>query len=74
MPSIPEQAPRARQVETLRRQLAKVLAYVEGASDMKAMMLASEDIIRRYVDLIEAEHWEPPWRSPPGGSDPTEAR
>jgi hypothetical protein len=61
MPSIPDQAPHVDQVRNLRASLAQVLAYVEGARDERTAMRAREEIVRRYIDLVEAEGWEPPF-------------
>lgn len=61
MPSIPDQAPHVNQVRNLAASLAHVLAYVEGASDERAAMRARGEIVRRYIDMVEAEGWEPPF-------------
>lgn len=63
MPSIPEQARHVREVQNDRNALAFVLAYVEGAHDGRAAGPAAAAIIRRYIDMVEAEGWEPPFAS-----------
>ncbi len=64
MPSIPEQAGYVREVQNDRNALAIVLAYVEGADDERAAGPAAYAIIRCYIDMVEAEGWEPPFASP----------
>jgi hypothetical protein len=61
MPSIPEQTGHVREVQNDRNALAFVLAYVEGAHDGRAAGPASSAIIRRYIAMVEAEGWEPPF-------------
>lgn len=63
MPSIPEQAGQVPNVENLRSALAHVLAYVEGASDERSVMLASREIVARYERAVEEDGWEPPFRA-----------
>lgn len=63
MPSIPEQAGQVGHVESLRSGIAHVLAYVEGATDVRGAMLAREGILTRYARLVEDEGWQPPFKS-----------
>ena len=65
MPSIPEQAPHTRQVESARGALAHVLAYVEGAKDERGAMVARDEIVKRYVEAVRDEGWEPPFAAGP---------
>jgi len=37
------------------------LAYVEGATDERNAMSATDEIVRRYAAAVEAEGWEPPF-------------
>jgi hypothetical protein len=61
MPSIPDQAPHVGQVRNLMSGLAHVLAYVEGASDERSAMAAAEEIEQRYIAIVEADGWQPPF-------------
>ncbi len=61
MPSIPEQAGHVIEVQNSRFALAFVLAYVEGVDDERAAGPAAYAIVRRYIDMVEAEGWEPPF-------------
>jgi hypothetical protein len=61
MPSIPEQAPHVDQIRNLKTGLAHVLAYVEGASDERSAMAARGEIELRYIAMIKAEGWQPPF-------------
>ena len=61
MPSIPEQAGHVAQVRNAQHALAIVFAYVEGATDERNAMSATDEIVRRYAAAVEAEGWEPPF-------------
>jgi hypothetical protein len=63
MPSIPAQAGHVPQVDNLRSSLAHVLAYVEGATDERSAMRMRDEIVTRYVRLVEEEAWEPPFHA-----------
>jgi hypothetical protein len=60
MASVSEQTPHVRQMESVRRQVAQVLAFVEGADDARAAMSAGEEIIQRYIRIVDEEGWRPP--------------
>jgi hypothetical protein len=62
MPSIPEQAGDVGQVQNSLHALALVLAYVEGATDERSAMAEVEEIRLRFIDIVEAEGWEPPFK------------
>jgi hypothetical protein len=60
MPSIPEQAAHMPRIEERRLELAQVLAFVEGAPNSRAAILAAnDDIVPRYVRMVEEEKWMP---------------
>jgi hypothetical protein len=60
MPSIPAQAAHVPTIEERRLGLAQVLAFVEGAPDSRAAILAArDDIVPRYVRMVEKEQWMP---------------
>ena len=61
MPSIPDHAGSVNHVRNLRSSLAHVLAYIEGATDNRTAMLGRDEIVRRYIETVEAEGWEPPF-------------
>ena len=65
MPSIPEQEGQVQHVDNLRSSLAHVLAYVEGATDERSAMLKRDEIVMRYMRLVEEEAWEPPFHTEP---------
>ena len=65
MPSIPEQADDVGQVRNLRAHLAHVLAYIEGAIDERGAMFQGEEIVKRYVEAVREEGWEPPFAAGP---------
>lgn len=72
MPSIPEQAGHVRDVQKDRLALAFVLAYVEGAEDERAAGPMADAIVRRYIAMVEAEGWEPPFAQ--RGDGPKDAK
>ena len=59
MPSIPEQSGHVQQVRNAQHALAIVLAYVEGATDERTALSATEEIVRRYEAAVETEGWQP---------------
>jgi hypothetical protein len=61
MPDIPAQAPHVNQIRNAALALAHVLAYVEGAGDERAAMLARQEIMERYAVSVENEGWQPPF-------------
>jgi hypothetical protein len=63
MPSIPEQAEHVGQVRNAQHALALVLAYVEGASEVRNAVIAANEITLRYIAMVEAERWVPPFAS-----------
>jgi hypothetical protein len=68
MPSIPEQAEHVPRVWNELHGLALVLAYVEGAMDVRSALLEAHEIGLRYVETVAGEGWEPPFASAgPGG-------
>ena len=59
MPSIPEQAAQVPLVRNLRSSLARVLAYIEGATDERSAMSKTNEIEARYEQAVD-EGWGPP--------------
>jgi hypothetical protein len=43
--------------------LALVLAYVEGANDERSALFATNEIVGRYIAIVEVERWEPSFKS-----------
>lgn len=69
MSSIPDQAEDVHLLWNHMHALALVLAYVEVATDERSALLEAAEISHRYVELVEAEGWEPPFhRRRPEGS------
>jgi hypothetical protein len=66
MRSIAQQAPHVRDVERSTHALAQVLAFLEGADDDRVAASAISAIVQRYVNMVEAESWEPPFGSSQG--------
>jgi hypothetical protein len=60
MPSLPDQAGHVPTIEQRRLGLAQILAFVEGSPDSRAAVVAArDDIVPRYVRMVEEENWTP---------------
>jgi hypothetical protein len=42
-----------------------VLAYIEGATDERTALLRRDEIVKRYVEAVREEGWEPPFATGP---------